>query len=488
MNSHYVAKCYVDGQWIDAVGESFDTVSPATGALLAQTRAADEELASRAIAGAREKFEGHSWSRSPGRDRGRLLATLADLLERDRETVAELAATEIGTPISAGRGLHVDVPVSILRWFAEAADRGPVGGYEQQMPMAYSPQLAGSMLLREPIGVVGAIVAFNVPIMMAAFKLGGALAAGCTVVLTTSPKAALLTTKFVELVEEAGFPANTVNFVFGDPRINVQMCTDPRVDMITFTGSPAVGASLAGAAAPLFKKMVLELGGKSPNLVLPGAELSDALIAGTALRFTRNTGQACGATTRLIVPRPLLDEFVEKSTRFLESLPLGDPLDEATVLGPLITTDHRDKVEGYIDRARIEGAATPCGGQRPAGVDRGAFLSPTLVTGVSNNSEISRDELFAPVAVVLPYDEVADALSMANDTPFHLNANVWGPTDQAIEVARTIRSGTVTINGGSGMRADAPWGGPGDSGIGREGGEEGFREFFELKHVQWVLG
>lgn len=487
MTLQFSAKCYVDGAWIDGTGPQFETVSPATGALLARTPSAEDALVSRAIAAARGTFDDGAWTGSTGRDRRRLLSVLADLLERDREEIAVLAATEIGTPVSAGRGLHVDLPVSIIRWFAEAAERGPMGGYEEQMPLSHRPLLAGSMLLREPVGVVAAIVAFNVPLMMAAYKLGGALAAGCTAVLVTSSKSVLLTMKFVKLIEEAGFPAGVVNYVFGNRDVNVQICTDPRVDMVTFTGSPAVGAHLGTLAAPSFKKMVLELGGKSPNLVLPGAELDEALIAGTALRFTRNTGQACGATTRIMVPRTLLDEFTEKSGKFLESLPLGDPLQEATVLGPLITVEQRDRVEAYLERARAEGGSTPFGGARPAGLNDGAYLCPTLVTGVTNQSEISRDELFAPVAVVLPYDHVDEAVRMANDSAFHLNANVWGPSAEAVKVARRIRSGTVTINGGSGMRADAPWGGPGDSGIGREGGEEGFREFFEVKHVQWVI-
>lgn len=480
------ARCYVNGKWIDGGGDAIRTVSPATGELLAETPAADSALVAEALTAARQAFDGGPWSTVPAAERGRLLHRLADLLERDRDEITRLAAIELGTPVGIGATLHVDLPVGLFRWFADAAARGPRGGFEEQMPLHHTPILSSSMLLRQPVGVVAAIVAFNVPIYMMGYKLGGALAAGCSTVLLTSPKALLLTTKAVELIEEAGFPAGAVNFVFGPPEVTEQVVTAPEVEMVTFTGSAAVGSKIAALAAPAFKRLVLELGGKSPNLLLPGTDIAST-VAASALRFTRNTGQACGATTRILVPRDDVDEYVEASAAFLATLPVGDPLDPATALGPLITAEHVGVVEGYLERAREGGALTPVGGGRPSGLDSGAYLEATLVTGVSNTSEISREELFAPVGVVIGYDEVDEAIRMANDSRYALNANIWGPTNDAIEIARRIRSGNVTINGGSAMRPDVPWGGPGDSGIGREGGEEGFREFFELKHVQWPV-
>lgn len=480
------ARCYVNGRWIDGEGATIDTVSPSTGEVIAQTPAAHPALVSEALQSARTAFDDGSWARVPGSERKRLLHRFADLLDRDRDEIALLAATEIGTPIALGAGLHVDLPIGLFRWFADAAERGPRGGYEEQMPLHHSPILSGSMLLRQPVGVVAAVVAFNVPLYMMAYKLGGALAAGCTAVLLTSPKSILLTTKGVQLLEEAGFPPGVVNFVYGPPEVTEQVVTAPEIDLITFTGSAAVGSKIASLAAPTFKRTVLELGGKSPNLLLPGTDI-DSTVAASALRFTRNTGQACGATTRIFVPRADLDEYVEKSAEFLRSLKIGDPLDPETTLGPLITAEHVSTVEGFIERARAEGAATPVGGGRPEGLDRGAYLDATLVTGVPNSAEIAQEELFAPVGVVMPYDDVDEGIRLASASRYALNANVWGPTADAIEVARRIRSGNVTINGGSAMRPDVPWGGPGDSGIGREGGEEGFREFFELKHVQWPV-
>ncbi|MFT3661000.1 MAG: aldehyde dehydrogenase family protein [Gordonia sp. (in: high G+C Gram-positive bacteria)] len=480
------ARIYVDGRFDDGAGEEIVTVAPATGQAIATSRSASPEQVERAVAGARRAFDTGAWSKVGPAERSALLHRLADLMERDRDLIAELAAHELGTPVTTGGPQHVDLPLSFLRWFADAAERGPRDGYEEPMTMFPGPPVTtGSMLLREPIGVVAAITAYNVPTFMACLKLGGALAAGCSTMPLTSPKSVLLSTKFVELIDEAGFPEGAVNFVYGPPSVTEQVVSHPAVDMVSFTGSPQVGARISELAAPTIKKVVLELGGKLPNILLPGVEVGPT-VAASSLRFTRNSGQACGATTRTFVPNDKVDEFVEASREFLATLPLGDPFDPATLLGPLITAEHRDRVEGYLTRAREAGGAIPVGGGRPAGLD-GFFLDATLVTGLPNSSEIAQEELFAPVGMVIGYDTIDEAIAEANNSRYALNANVWGPIPEAVAVARRIRSGTVAVNGGGPMRPDAPWGGPAFSGIGREGGEEGFREFFEVKHVQWPL-
>ncbi|MEV6062799.1 aldehyde dehydrogenase family protein [Nocardia asteroides] len=480
------AASYIDGRWTAGDGDPITTVNPATGRQIAVTPTTSPAQVAAALSAARRAFDTGAWSRLGPADRGDLLHRLADLLQDNRDALVQLAATEIGTPISSGPTLHVDLPAKFFRWFADAAVRGPRDGYEQPMPLDHDPITTSSLLLRQPAGVVAAIVAYNVPIMMSAYKLGAALAAGCATVLVTSPKAVLLTAAFVRLIEEAEFPPGAVNFVFGPPAVTEQVVTAREVDMVTFTGSPRVGSTILTLAAPTLKKVVLELGGKSPNIILPGTDLERAVPA-SALRFTRNSGQACGATTRTLVPLADVDEYVERSGTFLRGLTIGDPLAADTVLGPLITGEHRAGVEGFLARARDEGADIPVGGGRPPGLDEGFFLEATLVTGISNDAEIAQEELFAPVGVVIPYVDLDDAVRIANDVDYALNANIWGPTPHAIELARRLRSGTVTINGGGGMRPDAPWGGPGHSGIGREGGEEGFREFFEVKHLQWPL-
>ncbi|MDI2031776.1 aldehyde dehydrogenase family protein [Saccharopolyspora sp. TS4A08] len=479
------AACYIDGKWQTGEGAEIRSVDPSTEREIAVSPSASPAQVAAATAAARRAFDGGEWSRLGARERSDLLHRLADLMERDREELVRLTAIEVGSPLS-GAELHVDGPIKVLRWYAETARRGPRDGWEQHLPLHYDPITSSSMLLREPAGVVAAITAYNVPLVLAAWKLGPAFAAGCPAVLVPSPKAVLCTTAFVKLVEEAGFPPGAVNLVFGPPAVTEQVVGAAEVDMVSFTGSATVGSKILTLAAPSLKKVVLELGGKSPNILLPGTNV-EATIKPSVLRFCRNAGQACGATTRTLVPEADFDEFVEKAASFMSGLVVGDPHNPHTMVGPLITGEHHRNVSGYLARAVEQGANVATGGGRPAGLDEGFFLEPTLLTDVDNTDEIAQEELFAPVGVVLPYREVDDAIRIANDSKYGLNANVWGPTAEAIAVARRIRSGTVTINGGGGRRDDAPWGGPGHSGIGRESGEEGFREFFEVKHVQWPL-
>ncbi|PKV96082.1 aldehyde dehydrogenase (NAD+)/betaine-aldehyde dehydrogenase [Amycolatopsis echigonensis] len=479
------AALHVGGKWLTGEGPEIRTVSPSTGRELAATPSAGPNQVAAAVAAARHAFDDGEWSRLGPRERSALLYRLADLMERDRDRLLDLAAHEIGSPVGNAE-LHVDGPIAYFRWFAEAARRGPRDGWEEPLPLHHDPLTSASTLLREPAGVVAAITAYNGPLMLCAWKLGPALAAGCTTVLVPSPKAILCNSALVELVEEAGFPPGAVNLVFGPPAVTEQVVQADEVDLVSFTGSPAVGGKVMALAAPGLKKVVLELGGKSPNILLPGTDVA-SVVAPSSLRFCRNAGQACGATTRTLVPEKDFDEYVERSAEFLGNLVVGDPFSPKTAVGPLITGEHHRNVSGYVARAVDEGATVVTGGGRPAGLDEGFFFAPTLITGAPNTAEIAQEELFAPVGIVLPYRDVEEAIRVANDTTYALNANVWGPTPDALAVARRIRSGTVTINGGGGRRTDAPWGGPGYSGIGREGGEEGFREFFEVKHVQWPL-
>ncbi|WP_025731874.1 aldehyde dehydrogenase family protein [Carnimonas nigrificans] len=475
-------KHYIDGQWSEGEDADVISINPANGQQIATSTSASTGQVQAALETARAAFDGGPWSQLEPKERSALLHRLADLIEKNRDTIIKTVAAEVGAPISSA-ALHVDNPAKVFRWFADAALRGPNGGYEQPLGLHHDPMTSQSMFRHEPVGVVAAITAFNVPFMMAAWKLGGALAAGCSTLLLPSPKAILSSGLLIELVEQAGFPAGAVNFIFGPPAVTEQVVTAPEVDMVTFTGSAPVGSLLMKLAAPTLKKLVLELGGKSPNLILPGVDIAST-VESSALRFCRNTGQACGATTRTIVPRAHYDEFVERTARYLESMPIGDPLDPNTLLGPLITDEQVSRVQAFLTRAVEAGASIATGGKRPEGLE-GFYLQPTLVTNLDNSFEIAQEELFAPVGVVIPYDDVEEAIRIANDCKYHLNANVWGPTPEALQVANRLRSGTVTINGGGGFRVDALWGGPGDSGLGREGGEEGFREFFEVKHIQW---
>lgn len=489
MNVNFIAAdaaCYIAGKWRKGEGEVIRSVDPTRGAVIAETPSASSQQVSEAVAAARQAFDGGEWSRLSPLDRSALLHQLADLVERDKGDLIDLIATEVGSPVTLARSLQVGSPITQFRWWAEAARRGPRDGLEEHMPLHHEPVTSSSMLLREPVGVVAAITAYNYPLNLAAWKLGPAFASGCSAVLLPSPKGLLCTVALVKLIEEAGFPPGAVNLVYGPPAVTEQVVTSDLVDMVSFTGSAAVGAKIMALAAQTLKRVVLELGGKSPNILLPGVDVS-TVVGPSILRFVRNAGQGCGATTRTLVPRGSYDRYVEESAVFMETLVVDDPHREQTVIGPLITDEHRRHVEGYLERAVSSGAKVVTGGGRPSHLEPGFFLQGTLVAGVSNDAEISQEELFAPVGVVIPYDDVDEAVSLANNSRYGLNANVWGPTGAALEFARRVRSGTVTVNGGGGMRPDAPWGGYRESGIGRECGEEGFREFFEVKHVQWPV-
>jgi aldehyde dehydrogenase (NAD+)/betaine-aldehyde dehydrogenase len=475
---------HVDGAWHAGEGAPFTSVEPGTGRELATWRLAAVEQADAAVAAARRSFDDGVWRRRSPAERAAVLRRIAELLEREHETLARLVVAEVGSPISLARTLQTATPAVNFRWAADAAERGPRGGYAERLPSLTSPAAAESVLLREPVGVVTAITPYNYPINMISWKVAPALAAGCSVVLMPSPRGALCAVAFVRLAAEAGLPPGVLNLAPGDPRVGERLCAHPDVDMVTFTGSNAVGTAVMTAAAPTNKKLVLELGGKSPAVVLPGADLDRAAPA-TILRFCRNAGQGCGATTRILVHRDDAAAFLDRARRFLEALPVGDPEDDATEVGPLISAEHRDRVEGYLRRALEKGATVLARGDRPDG--EGFFVHPMLVGDVHPDDEIAQDELFAPIAVVFVYDTLDEAVAIANNTRYGLNALVWGRPEEAREVADRLRTGTVAINGGGGSRPDVPWVGARQSGIGSEMGEDGFAEFFTVKHLQWPV-
>jgi aldehyde dehydrogenase (NAD+)/betaine-aldehyde dehydrogenase len=477
---------HIAGAWVDGEGSPFSTIDPFTEKILAEVNSVTVTQAEAAIRAARATFDDSGWSRWTPMDRSALLLRLVDGLEAHRNELIDLIVTEVGSPITLARGMQVGMPIENFRWFAEAARRGPRDGLEEGLPLHHQPVTSASLLVREPVGVVAAMTAYNYPFNLIAWKLGAALASGCTVVLMPSPRAVLCTVAFMRVLEEAGCPPGVVNLVVGGPDVGEVIATDPRVDMVSFTGSASVGAHVMGLAARTVKKVVLELGGKSPNIVLPGTDAA-SVLGQSVLRFCRNAGQGCGATTRMFVPRADYDAYAELMAEEMRKLAVGDPHDEHTDVGPLITQEHRDRVKGFVDRAVASGAELLVGGAVPASPATGFFFEPTLVGGIGNDAEIAQEELFGPVGVLLPYDDVEDLVAKANASRFGLNANVWGATSEAMAIARRLRSGTVSINGGGGMRPDAPWGGPGQSGVGREMGEDGLREFYEVKHIQWPV-
>ncbi len=479
---------YIDGGWEDgAGGDSYFTVSPSKAAPIAETVVSSIEQVDSAVAAASKAFTSAQWRGYGPKDRAEVLNKFADLLEREKESLAALMADEVGTPIAACRSMQVGGPIEVLRWYAEMAVRGPRGGYEKSLPLYNNPVPSGSVLRYEPVGVIAALPAYNYPINLLVWKLGGALAAGCTTVVLPSPAGMVTTLRVFELLDELGLPDGVVNLVVGGPDIGIHLTGHPDVDMVSFTGSDAVGAQvMAQGALGSLSKSVLELGGKSPNIILPGADLA-ATVAASVLRFARNAGQGCAAWSRVLVPEDKVDEFLRLADEFIQTINVGDPLAEESVVGPVISAAHRDKVERLVGEAISRGARWGAGGGRPDGLTTGYYLRPGLLADVDPDDPIADTELFASIGIVFGYRDVDHAIELANNTRYGLAANVFGPLDQAISVAERIRSGTVTVNGGSGMRPDAPWGGPGRSGVGRELGEDGFAEFFEVKHIQYAL-
>jgi aldehyde dehydrogenase (NAD+)/betaine-aldehyde dehydrogenase len=406
-------------------------------------------------------------------------------MEENREALEEIVVTEVGSPISLTRAMQVGMPIGNVKWAAEKALTGPQGGYEEALTPHMGPPPSSSLLLRQPLGVISAITGYNFPINSVVWKVGPGLAAGCTLVVKPSERTPLSTLAFLRLVERAGFPPGSVNFVIGEADVGQLLSSHVDVDMVMFTGSLAVGKKIMSAATDTTKRVVLELGGKSANIILPGADL-DEVTGPSILRWVRNAGQGCGATTRTLVPRREYERFADTTRTFLQSVVTGDPWDEKTDVGPLIREEQRHFVEGFVERAVAADAVIEAGGGRPEGY-AGFFVNPTVVGNVTNDAEICREELFGPVGTILPYDSVEEAVAIAEDNQYGLHAAIWGPMTEALPLARRLRTGAVSINGGGFMRPEAPWGGYKASGFGREMGDDGFREFFEVKHVQWPL-
>jgi aldehyde dehydrogenase (NAD+) len=477
------AACFIDGRWDAGRGEKFRSVNPSTEEVLADWVGADLDQVDAAVRAARRTFTAGDWRHAPAEARAEVLRRLADLVDKHAAELADLVVTEVGSPIRLARGLQVAQPAINFRWFADAAVRGPVGGVEERLASGRGSVRSESVLLREPIGVVVAITPYNYPLNMITWKVAPALAAGCSVVLLPSSRGTLCSIALLRLAEEAGVPAGVLSMVPGGASVGERLASHPDVDLVTFTGSNVVGSRVMALAALHTTKVVLELGGKSPNVVLPGSDLDD-VIGPSILRFCRNAGQGCGATTRILVHEDQYDDFVDRARAFIEQhVPVGDPRLESTEVGPLISGEHRDRVEAYLRRAVAAGAQVLVGGGRPQ--ELGYFVEPTLVGEVTADDEICQDELFAPVAAVLRYRSVDDAVAQANATRFGLNAVVWGELSEARRVADLLDSGTVAINGGGDSRPDVPWGGSKQSGIGSEMGEDGYREFFRVKHIQW---
>ena len=465
---------FIGGSWVrpDAGDGVIEVDNAATEEVLGTVPAGGPADVDRAVGAARRAFD--EWSRASVDERAKAVERLGEALSARVPEIGTLVAQEVGMPISMSTVIQGALPAMVMGSY------GPI-----LREAVLEERIGSSLVVREAAGVVGAITPWNYPLHQAVAKVAPAIAAGCTVVLKPSEVAPLSAFVLAEAAEEAGLPAGVLNVVTGQGRAAGEaLVAHPDVDVVSFTGSTAAGRRVAALAAETVKRVTLELGGKSPSIVLDDADLADA-VASAVRQCMLNSGQTCIAWSRLLVPRHLHDKAAELAAEVARSYVLGDPLDDATTLGPLATGQHRERVRAAIAGGVDEGATLVVGGvDQPAGVERGWFVSPTVFAGVDNRMAVARDEVFGPVLALLPYDGEDDAVRQANDTIYGLAAGVFsGDRERALGVARRLRAGMVDVNGG-GFNLMAPFGGYKQSGYGRELGRHGLEAFLETKSLQ----
>ncbi|HYQ77604.1 MAG TPA: aldehyde dehydrogenase family protein [Solirubrobacterales bacterium] len=464
---------FIGGEWVaPSGGETIEVVNPATEEVVGTIPACSPEDADRAVAAAREAFE--SWSQTSREERaGHIEAIVARLQGRAEELTATITQ-ELGMPLKLSGIIQVGLPTSQFASMPKLMEE-----------VAWEEEVGNSRILREPVGVLGAITPWNYPLNQIAAKVAPALAAGCTVVLKPSEVTPLNAFLLAEVVEAAGLPAGVFNLVTGlGPVVGEAIAGHPGVDMVSFTGSTRAGRRVSELAAETVKPVAMELGGKSPNVILDDADLARAVPDGVAKCFL-NSGQTCSALTRMLVPRQRLAEAEELAKAAAESFTPGDPFDPSTRLGPLVSEVQRERVRGYIEKGAEEGARLIAGGvEPPEGLERGYFVRPTVFSEVEAEMTIGQEEIFGPVLAIQPYEGEEDAIRIANSTPYGLAGGVWSADgERAIAVARRIRTGQVEINGGA-FNPLAPFGGYGQSGHGRENGRYGIEELLQVKSLQ----
>jgi acyl-CoA reductase-like NAD-dependent aldehyde dehydrogenase len=474
----------IGGEWRDAAsGETFEKISPVTETLLVELPAGGAADIDAAVKAARAQFDGGEWSKIGSRDRAKLLLKLADLIERDGEKLATIQVLESGQPLREPLGMDVPLSAGVCRYYAGWADKIP--GTVIPVPGLFGAP-AHAYTVREPVGVVGAIVPWNGPLCITVWKIAPALATGCTVVIKPSEDAQLTVTYLGKLIQEAGFPDGVVNIVLGlGETAGAALCAHPGIDKISFTGSPEVGRAVARAAANNVTPVTLELGGKTPQIIMADADL-DKAVAMCAIGMFANQGQICAAGTRIVPQRAIYDEVVERLGQAADDVTLGDPFDDGASMGALINRKQFERVMGYIDIGRQEGARVVSGGER--GLDTGYYVRPTIFADANNDMRIAQEEIFGPVGTVIPFDTLEDAVRIANDTVYGLSAAVWTQNiSTAHLLAREVKVGTFWVNTWGVLDPALPWGGTKTSGIGKEMGWAGIEDCTEEKLVAIAL-
>ena len=464
---------YIDGAWVPSDGEGvIDVVNAGTEQVMGSIPNGSVSDVARAVAAARAAFDG--WSQTPVEERQKYLVRLNEALQARSAEIAETIAGEVGMPITWATMIQAGLPAGNMQTFATLLDTFP-----------FEEEIGNSLVVKEPVGVVGAITPWNYPLHQIICKVGGALAAGCTIVLKPSEVAPLNAFILAEIVHEVGLPAGVFNLVTGTgPVVGEAIASHPDVDMVSFTGSTRAGKRVAEVASQTVKRVALELGGKSANIVLDDADFATVIPKGLFACYL-NSGQTCTAHTRMLVPNSRYDEAVEIAAAAAEQTQVGDPTAEGMHLGPLISQSQWDRVQDYIQKGIDEGAVVAAGGLgKPEGHETGYFVKPTVLANVTNDMTVAQEEIFGPVLSIIGYEDEDDAIRIANDSLYGLSGGVWSDDkDRAIAVARRMRTGAVDVNGGS-FNIAAPFGGYKQSGYGRENGVYGIDEFLQTKSLQ----
>jgi aminomuconate-semialdehyde/2-hydroxymuconate-6-semialdehyde dehydrogenase len=479
--AHRTVRHFIGGRFVDSLsGRTFDSISPIDNTVCASVAAGGAEDVDRAVEAARRAFDDGPWPRMTPAERRQVLHRVADGIETRLDELAEWETRDMGKPVTEARTKDVPRAALNFRFFADYADQAHDKAFHAANGMfAYT--------VREPAGVAGLISPWNFPLMLATWKVAPALAFGCTVVLKPAEQSPVTASILAEVCAGAGVPDGVVNVVegFGPGAAGERLTTHPGVDVVSFTGESATGRAIMANAAPTLKKLSFELGGKSPNIVFADADLDRAVAVSIDASF-RNQGEVCLAGSRLLVQRPVYEEFLARFVEQAEALPIGNPLDPATRVGPLVTVEHLDKVRSYVELGRREGAKLLTGGQRVTDGElaRGNYLAPTVFADVDNSWRVAQEEIFGPVQVCMPFDTEREAVALANASPYGLAGMVWTQDlDTAYRVAGAVRAGTIWVNCFFLRDLRAPFGGAKDSGIGREGGPYSEELFTEAKAV-----
>ncbi len=466
-------KIYINGQWVEPVGKGMiEVINSTTEEVMGRIPECTAEDVNRAVSAARAAFD--TWSVTPVAERAAIIGRIAEGLKNRLNEIANLIANEVGMPLPLATAVQAGMPAMVMGSYAKL-----LADYQ------FEEQVGNSLIVKEPVGVVGCITPWNYPLHQVVAKVAPALAAGCTVVLKPSEVAPLTAFVLAEIMHDAGLPAGVFNLVTGDgPVVGEAIAAHPDVDMVSFTGSTRAGKRVSEVAAQNVKRVALELGGKSASVVLDDADLQKAVSSSVGNCYF-NSGQTCSAHTRLLVPKSKYDEAVEIARATAEKFNVGDPRTGEAKLGPLVSKTQQERVRNYINKGIEEGATLVTGGaDQPEGLEKGFFVKPTVFANVRNEMTIAQEEIFGPVLSIIAYEDEDDAVRIANDTIYGLAGGVWsGDDERAKRVARRIRAGQIDINGGK-FNPLAPFGGFKQSGHGREMGKFGFEEYLEIKSLQ----